>query len=86
MLDHGQSKRAKFAAPVSSSTLGRIPLTFLDRAVRRLKTNFSMRAIAEGPVRARPTATERKGDLARQVVFIAVNIDNFHDTIGIVDP
>jgi hypothetical protein len=64
----------------------RIGLAVLDRAVGRLEADLAMRPIAEWPVRAPPTATQGKGNFASQFVFIAVNIDDFDNTVGIVDP
>jgi hypothetical protein len=66
--------------------LERIRLDVLDRAVRRLEANFAVRAITERPVCAPPAATQGKGNFASQVVFIAVNIDDFDNPVGIVDP
>jgi hypothetical protein len=63
-----------------------ILLAVLDRAVGRLEADFAVSAVAKWPVCAPPTATQGKCRFARQVVLIAVNIDDFDNPVGIVDP
>jgi hypothetical protein len=58
----------------------------LDRAVGRLEADLAVRAIAEWPVGAPCTSAKGKGNLACEVVSIAVSIDDFNQTIRIVDP
>jgi hypothetical protein len=61
-------------------------LDAFDRAIGGLEADFAVRAIAKWPIRAARAATQGKGNLARQVVFIAVSIHEFNNAIGIVDP
>ena len=61
-------------------------LAGFDGAVGRLEADFAMGAIAEWPVRASSAATQGKSNPASQVVFVAVNIDDFDNTVGDVNP
>ena len=63
-----------------------IPLDAFNRTIGGLETDFAVRAVAERPVRAARAATQGKGNLAREIIFVAVSIHQFDNTVRIVNP